>query len=318
LVQLRSPRAAASATAPSAAVSAVTDGATAARLVYIETYGCQMNVADTDMALGLLHADGYARTEDPARADLIPAQHLRRPREGRRARVSRGPACWPRRRRVPVSSSASPAAWPNTSRTRSFTRAPYVDSGDRAEAIAAWWSTSTVPAAPGARVWSEKKKPGAGLRDTTLDRFETYEGLDPARAKTGGLTDGVTGHVTIQRGCDKFCTFCVVPLHAWPRARHASARGPAPVRALADAGYKEIQLLGQTVNSYQYEDVGFAALLRAVAAVDGIERVRFTRPTRSISPTTSSARSPRRRRSGKARPHLPLQTASGQRPSAHN
>ena len=86
------------------------------------------------------------------------------------------------------------------------------------------------------------------------------------------------GHVTIQRGCDKFCTFCVVP---YTRGRE---RGAAPrevlrqVRALVEAGVKEVQLLGQTVNSYRYEDVGFAELLRAVAAVDGIERVRFTSP----------------------------------------
>ena len=88
----------------------------------------------------------------------------------------------------------------------------------------------------------------------------------------------MVGHVTIQRGCDKFCTFCVVP---YTRGRE---RGAAPreilrqVRALVEAGVKEVQLLGQTVNSYRYEDVGFAELLRAVAAVDGIERVRFTSP----------------------------------------
>jgi tRNA-2-methylthio-N6-dimethylallyladenosine synthase len=88
----------------------------------------------------------------------------------------------------------------------------------------------------------------------------------------------VTAPLTIQRGCDKFCTFCVVP---YTRGRE---RGTPPrevlrqARALAAAGYKEIQLLGQTVNSYRYEDVGFPDLLRAVAGVDGIERIRFTSP----------------------------------------
>ena len=92
---------------------------------------------------------------------------------------------------------------------------------------------------------------------------------------TGG---GVTGHITIQRGCDKFCTFCVVP---YTRGRE---RGTPPrevlrqARAMAEAGYKEVQLLGQTVNSYRHEDVGFGDLLRAVATVDGIERIRFTSP----------------------------------------
>ena len=88
----------------------------------------------------------------------------------------------------------------------------------------------------------------------------------------------MVGRVTIQRGCDKFCSFCVVP---YTRGRE---RGVAPreilrqTRALVGAGCKEVQLLGQTVNSYRYEEVGFAELLRAVAAVEGIARVRFTSP----------------------------------------
>jgi tRNA-2-methylthio-N6-dimethylallyladenosine synthase len=112
------------------------------------------------------------------------------------------------------------------------------------------------------------------VADTVLDRYETYEGLDPAREMTGG----VAGHITIQRGCDKFCTFCVVP---YTRGRE---RGTPPreilrqARAMAAGGYKEVRLLGQTVNSYRHEDVTFAQLLRAVATVDGIERIRFTSP----------------------------------------
>jgi len=111
------------------------------------------------------------------------------------------------------------------------------------------------------------------LVDVRLDKAETYEGLSGA---VGG--DGVSGFVTIQRGCDKFCTFCVVP---FTRGRE---RGTPPrevlrqVRELAAAGYREVMLLGQTVNSYRWDDVTFADLLRAVAQVDGIARVRFTSP----------------------------------------
>jgi tRNA-2-methylthio-N6-dimethylallyladenosine synthase len=115
--------------------------------------------------------------------------------------------------------------------------------------------------------------PPAVMIDVKLDRAETYEGLSGA---VGG--DGVSGFVTIQRGCDKFCTFCVVP---FTRGRE---RGTPPrevlrqVRELAGAGYREVVLLGQTVNSYRWDDVTFAELLRAVARVDGIARVRFTSP----------------------------------------
>ena len=109
-----------------------------------------------------------------------------------------------------------------------------------------------------------RARPGARVRDTRLDRARDLRGAGSgARRRTAS---GVIGLVTIQRGCDKFCTFCVVP---YTRGRE---RGTPPreilrqVRALAAAGYKEVQLLGQTVNSYRYEDVGFAELLRAVAA----------------------------------------------------
>jgi tRNA-2-methylthio-N6-dimethylallyladenosine synthase len=116
------------------------------------------------------------------------------------------------------------------------------------------------------------------LVDVKLDKAETYEGLSGA---IGG--DGISGFVTIQRGCDKFCTFCVVP---FTRGRE---RGAAPreilrqVRELVAAGYREVTLLGQTVNSYRWPDeaggeVTFGELLRAVARIDGLERIRFTSP----------------------------------------
>src|SRR6185503_16690114 len=133
-----------------------------------------------------------------------------------------------------------------------------------------------------------------------------YEGLDPIAADE---TDGVVGRVTIQRGCDKFCTFCVVP---YTRGRE---RGVAPreilrqTRALVAAGCKEVQLLGQTVNSYRHEEVGFAELLRAVATVDGLERIRFTSPyPLDFSPAVIAAMADTPRVCKHV--HLPLQTAA--------
>jgi tRNA-2-methylthio-N6-dimethylallyladenosine synthase len=308
LVQLRSPRAAAPAAATSAAPSAETDRATTARLVYIETYGCQMNVADTDMALGLLHADGYARTDDPARADLI-LLNTCAVREKAEERVFARASMLAEEKARPGVVLGITGCMAEHLKDKILARAPYVDlviGPDGYRRLVEHVDSARRTRGPGV---VGKDKPGAGLRDTTLDRFETYEGLDPARAKNEGLTEGVTGHVTIQRGCDKFCSFCVVP---YTRGRE---RGTPPrevlrqARALAEAGYKEVQLLGQTVNSYQYEDVGFAALLRAVAAVDGIERVRFTSPypldfseevIRAIAETPQVCK----------HVHLPLQTAS--------
>ena len=164
----------------------------------------------------------------------------------------------------------------------------------------------------------ERARAGEPVEDTQLDRFETYEGLDPVRgmaaapsteSSPSSLSVAVTGHITIQRGCDKFCTFCVVP---YTRGRE---RGTPPrevlrqARVMAAAGYKEVQLLGQTVNSYRHEEAGFAELLRAVATVDGIERIRFMSPyPLDFSPEVIAAMAETPKVCKHV--HLPLQTAS--------
>ncbi len=233
------------------------------KLAYVETYGCQMNVADTEMVLGLLQRGGYGRTEDPTRADLILINTCA-VREKAEERVFA--------RTSMLAAAARPDAVLGVTgcmaehlKDRLRERAPEVD---------------LVVGPDGYRRLLEHvatARDGRAVTDTRLDRDETYEGLDPA-VTAEGEPDGVVGRVTIQRGCDKFCTFCVVP---YTRGRE---RGVAPreilrqTRALVAAGCKEVQLLGQTVNSYRYEEIGFAELLRAVAAVEGIARVRFTSP----------------------------------------
>jgi tRNA-2-methylthio-N6-dimethylallyladenosine synthase len=231
------------------------------RLAYVETYGCQMNVADTDMVLGLLQRGGYGRTDDPTRADLILINTCA-VREKAEERV------------FARTSILAAHARPDAVLGVTGCMAEHLKDGIRERAP----EVDLVIGPDGYRRLLEhvaRARDGHPVTDTRLDRDETYEGLDPA---TGGAADGVVGRVTIQRGCDKFCTFCVVP---YTRGRE---RGVAPreilrqARALVDAGCREIQLLGQTVNSYHYEEVGFAELLRAVAAVEGIARVRFTSP----------------------------------------
>jgi tRNA-2-methylthio-N6-dimethylallyladenosine synthase len=274
LVQLRRPRAAADATPASATKRAADERAAdkraaderaadklaADKLAYVETYGCQMNVADTDMVWGLLAKGGYGRTDDPTRADLILINTCA-VREKAEERVFQRTSMLAHAARPDVVLGVT-GCMAEHLKDRIRARAPEVD---------------LVIGPDGYRRLINhvaEARAGRAVIDTRLDRAETYEGLDPI----AGEADGVVGRVTIQRGCDKFCTFCVVP---YTRGRE---RGVAPreilrqARALVDAGCKEIQLLGQTVNSYRYEDVGFAELLRAVAAVDGLARVRFTSP----------------------------------------
>lgn len=232
--------------------------------VYIETYGCQMNVADSDMLVGLLSTAGMARTTSADEADVIVINTcaVREKAEDRVVARARELAAHKKRRDVVLAITGCMA---EHLKERLAERAPQVD------VIAGPDSYRRVP-----ELIAEARGRTSDLApvmDVQLDKGETYEGLSGAE---GG--DGVSGFVTIQRGCDKFCTFCVVP---FTRGRE---RGTAPrevlrqVRALADAGYREAVLLGQTVNSYQYEDVTFAQLLHAVARVEGIERIRFTSP----------------------------------------
>ncbi|HEY4185819.1 MAG TPA: tRNA (N6-isopentenyl adenosine(37)-C2)-methylthiotransferase MiaB [Polyangia bacterium] len=269
------------------------------RLAYVETYGCQMNVADSDMVLGLLHRDGYARTDDVSLADLILINTCA-VREKAEDRVFQRASMLAQHRRRPGVVLGITGCMAEHLKEKVRARAPYVDL-----VVGPDGYRRLLDHVRDIRVARGQGEIDPGVEDTVLDRHETYEGLDPARA----MTDGITGHITIQRGCDKFCTFCVVP---YTRGRE---RGTAPrevlrqARSLAEAGYKEVQLLGQTVNSYRYEDVGFADLLRAVATVDGIERIRFTSPypldfsddvVRAMAETPKVCK----------HVHLPLQTAS--------
>ena len=260
LVQIRRPGAPSSPSTPVAAKAAKIDEAP--RRVYLETYGCQMNVADSELMMGVLKGEGYARTSDPQKADLILINTCAVREKAEERVFGRAGTLAGLKARNPRLLLGITGCMAEHLKDKVRTRAPYVDLvlgpdayrrlGEHLPAVAR----------------------GQAALDTALDRRETYEGLDPDAA-----TDGeVVGRVTIQRGCDKFCTFCVVP---YTRGRE---RGTPPreilrqARRLAEAGIKEVQLLGQTVNSYRYEDATFAQLLRAVAEVEGIERIRFTSP----------------------------------------
>ncbi len=238
--------------------------------VYVETYGCQMNVADTALFTGILAEEGYGKASRPEDADVIIINTCA-VRERAEERVyARAQELRSHKRKRPDTVLSIVGCMAEHLKERLLERAPYID------IIAGPDSYRRMPAmiakARIGRAIATDPISHAAI-DVRLDKAETYEGLSGA---LGG--DGVSGFVTIQRGCDKFCTFCVVP---FTRGRE---RGAVPreilrqVRAHAEAGYREAVLLGQTVNSYRYEDVGFAELLYAVAQVDGIERIRFTSP----------------------------------------
>jgi tRNA-2-methylthio-N6-dimethylallyladenosine synthase len=116
------------------------------------------------------------------------------------------------------------------------------------------------------------RETGAKSFDFSLSEYETYSDIAPQRRP------GVNAWIAIMRGCDNFCTFCVVP---YTRGRERS-REPhniiAEVHRIAAEGFKQVTLLGQNVNSYRFEQYDFADLMQMAAEVGGIRRVRFTSP----------------------------------------
>ncbi|MCY1062427.1 tRNA (N6-isopentenyl adenosine(37)-C2)-methylthiotransferase MiaB [Nannocystis sp. SCPEA4] len=229
--------------------------------VYVETLGCQMNEADSALIVGQLAARGYVRVPDPAAADVI-LLNTCAVREKAEERVyGRTSQLLRHKKDNPDLVFGITGCMAEHLRDKVQKQAPHIG------LVAGPDSYRRIG------VLVDRARAGERVVDVTLDRDETYEGLDGVPDD-----DGVSGQVTIQRGCDKFCTFCVVP---YTRGRE---RGVAPrevlrqARHLAEHGYKEIVLLGQTVNSYVWEDASFADLLRALAAIDGLERIRFTSP----------------------------------------
>ena len=190
--------------------------------VYLETHGCQMNVADSDLMRGLLAERGYATTPTPDLADviLINTCAVREKAEERVLARAAELKVWKKRRPGVVLGITGCMA--EHLREKLFELAPHVD------LIAGPDSYRRLPDLVARARAGDETDP---LVDVRLDKRETYDGLDAAPA------DGISGFVTIQRGCDKFCTFCVVP---FTRGRE---RGTPPrevlrqVRELADQGY---------------------------------------------------------------------------------
>lgn len=233
------------------------------RQVFIETYGCQMNEADSELILGLLRKQGYEIAESAEVADVV-LLNTCAVREKAEERIF-GRLGWLKslKKERPNMLLGVTGCMAKRMREKVIERAPYVDLVVGPDAY------RRLPEMIEAR--SEEHE-GDPLIDVRLDKRETYESVDLQR------TPGISGWIAVQRGCDKFCTFCIVP---FVRGRERSLAPEEVLRQaqeMAAAGYKEITLLGQTVSSYYERGVDFADLLTMVHEVEGIERIRFTSP----------------------------------------
>lgn len=226
--------------------------------VYVETYGCQMNASDAELMLGRLAECGYVAVGRPERADVILVNTCAiRDRAEQRVlgRLGELKRHMGRDAILGVTGCMAQRLGPAL-----LARAAHV---------------SLVVGPDGYRSLPElidRARSGARATATTFDPDEHYRGIVPRRA------DGVRAWITVQRGCDYHCTYCIVPTTRGTERSRPFADVIAEARAVAEQGTTEIILLGQTVNSYAADGYDFADLLRAVGAVPGIRRVRFTSP----------------------------------------
>jgi tRNA-2-methylthio-N6-dimethylallyladenosine synthase len=226
--------------------------------LYIETYGCQMNVADSELIMGVLGRDGYVRVDEPAGADVMLVNTCA-VRDNAEQRVI-GRMGELQRHKRPGTVLGVVGCMAQRLGARLLERVPRVDLVVGPDAY------RNLPAILAAATHGER------LSDTEFRSWEHYEDVPSARESAP------TAFVTVQRGCDYRCTFCIVPYTRGPERSRQLADVVTETSSLAANGTSEITLLGQTVNSYHDGQHDFADLLRAVGAVEGIRRLRFTSP----------------------------------------
>jgi len=226
--------------------------------IYIETYGCQMNVADSELMFGVLGREGYVRAERPEDADVMLVNTCA-VRDNAEQRVIGRVGELQRHKRsggvLGVVGCMAQRLGPAL-----LAQVPRVDLVVGPDAY------RNLPELIG------MARGGQRVSDTEFRSWEHYEDV-PAVRETGPAA-----FVTVQRGCDYRCTFCIVPQTRGPERSRRLADVVREVTTLVECGTTEVTLLGQTVNSYHDGEHDFADLLRALGRVDGLRRIRFTSP----------------------------------------
>lgn len=234
------------------------------RKLYIETYGCQMNAGDSEVVLSILQGDGFRYTEDPAGADVILINTCSI-RDNAEQRI------WGRLRELRQYKKKNKGLLVGVIGCMAERlREKLIDREELVNLVAGPDAYRDLP-----RLLREAGG-GAKAVNVLLSGEETYAEISPVRLDK----NGVSAYISIMRGCNNMCSYCVVP---YTRGAERS-RDPQTIlreaRELFDGGYREVTLLGQNVNSYRWENgetvAGFADLLGAVASIDPKLRVRFS------------------------------------------
>jgi tRNA-2-methylthio-N6-dimethylallyladenosine synthase len=246
----------------------------AARTVFIKTYGCQMNVYDSNRMAELLAPLGYSGVESPEAADLVILNtcHIReKAAEKVFSDIGRLRGLEPQRRANGRQTLLAVAGCVAQAEGQEILR--------RAKTVNLVFGPQTYHRLPEflAEAATQQAK---GLSPRVIDidfpAVDKFDAMPTARSATGPAA-----FLTVQEGCDKFCSFCVVPFTRGAETSRPAADIVAEAQALIDQGVKEITLLGQNVNAYHGRGTGgavwsLADLLARLSDVSGLERLRYT------------------------------------------
>tara|TARA_B100000530_G_scaffold260854_1_gene174038 strand:+ start:1598 stop:2923 length:1326 start_codon:yes stop_codon:yes gene_type:complete len=227
----------------------------------LETYGCQMNVADSELVEGILTNLGLEKTSDYDEADAI-FLNTCAIRENAETKVhSKLGNLQKIKLNKPHLIIGVLGCMAQNLKDDLLKNKPYVD------IILGPDSYRKIPDLINRHVTDNKS-----IVDTKLSRYEVYENLFPSRGDT------FNAWVSIMRGCDKFCSFCIVPFTRGRERSRSVESIVEEVKKAVDQGFVEITLLGQNVNSYNFEGKSFSDLLLDVSNIDGVKRIRYTSP----------------------------------------
>ena len=228
---------------------------------YIETLGCQMNVADSELIIAVLNDEGFKMSNIPENSDLIFINTCSI-REKAEEKVYSQLGRWDKlKKNKPELIIGVLGCMAQNLKQDILENKPFVD------IVLGPDSYRKLP-----EIINRSINDQQSIVDTKLSRYEVYEGLFPKRK------GGVNAWISIMRGCDKFCTFCIVP---FTRGRERSRSIDSIVKEAEDAvnnGYRELTLLGQNVNSFKHEGYKFHDLLEIISQIPGVDRIRYTSP----------------------------------------
>ena len=229
------------------------------RKLFIETYGCQMNVGDSEIVVSIMQDEGYFHTDSLDEADIVLINTCSI-RDNAEQRI------WGRlnelrryRRRKPSLIVGVIGCMAERLKEQ------LIESEYGVDIVAGPDSYRDLP-----HLVREAEAGGKGI-NVMLSREETYAEVAPVRLDR----NGVSAFVSIMRGCNNYCSYCVVPYTRGVERSRDPQTILSEVRTLLENGYREVTLLGQNVNSYRYGDVGFPELIGSVADLSPLLRVRF-------------------------------------------